>query len=104
MHEKAMPGHVGNHDMSGLPELGIWRAHANVWRYIIENNIQSALIIEDDVDWDLHIKEIMGNLNWQLRYNNTIRWGKDVQKGWQEDCPYGKDAPRLRRPNARCND
>jgi GR25 family glycosyltransferase involved in LPS biosynthesis len=61
-----------------------------VWRHIIDNNIQSALIIEDDVDWELNIKEIMGNLRWQLQYNNTIRWGKDVQKGWKEECPYGK--------------
>lgn len=58
---------------------------------MIDNDIQSALIIEDDVDWDVNIKEIMGTLNWNLRYNNTIRWGKDnVQKGWKEDCPYGK--------------
>lgn len=91
MHPKAMPGHVGTNNMTGKPALGIWRAHANVWRYIIDNNIQSALIIEDDVDWDVNIKEIMGTLNWNLRYNNTIRWGKDnVQKGWKEDCPYGR--------------
>lgn len=75
--------------MTGTPALGIWRAHANVWRYIIDNNIQTALVIEDDVDFDVNIKEIMGMLNWQLRYNNTIRWGKDVEKGWKEECPYG---------------
>ncbi|KAF2271886.1 uncharacterized protein EI97DRAFT_366464, partial [Westerdykella ornata] len=63
--------------------------HANAWRYIIDNDIQSALIIEDDVDWDVNIKDIMGLMNWQLRYNNTIRWGAgNVQQGWNEDCPY----------------
>ncbi|KAF2260866.1 hypothetical protein CC78DRAFT_471928 [Lojkania enalia] len=51
----------------------------------------SALILEDDVDWDVNIKEIMGNFDWQLRYNNTIRWGQNVEKGWDEECPYGCD-------------
>ncbi|KAF2266483.1 hypothetical protein CC78DRAFT_531596 [Lojkania enalia] len=91
IHPKAMPPHIGPNDMTGTAPLGIWRAHANVWRYIIDNNIQSALVIEDDVDFDVNIKEIMGNFNWQLKYNNTIRWGKDVEKGWDEDCPYGCD-------------
>ncbi|PSN74957.1 hypothetical protein BS50DRAFT_28029 [Corynespora cassiicola Philippines] len=95
IHPKAQPPHIGNNDMNGTAALGIWRAHANVWRHIIDNNIQSALIIEDDVDFDVNIKQIMGTLNWQLRYNNTIRWGKDVDKGWKEECPYGCDWDEL---------
>jgi hypothetical protein len=94
IHPKAMPGHIGKNDMTGTPALGIWRAHANAWRHIIDNDIQSALIIEDDVDWDTNIKLIMGRFQWQLKYNNTIRFGADnVQKGWQgeEECPYGCD-------------
>ena len=99
MHPKAAPPHVGNNNMTGTAALGIWRAHANVWRYIIDNDIQSALIIEDDVDWDTNIKDIMGMLNWQLRYNNTIRWGKDnVEKGWKEECPYGKPSAPTQTP------
>ncbi|KAF2799472.1 glycosyltransferase family 25 protein, partial [Melanomma pulvis-pyrius CBS 109.77] len=91
IHPKAMPPHIGPHNMTGKAWLGVWRAHADVWRYIIDNNVQSALIIEDDVDFDVGIKEIMGNFNWQLRFNNTIRWGKNVEKGWEEECPYGCD-------------
>jgi hypothetical protein len=53
--------------------LGIWRAHANAWRHMIDNNIQTALIIEDDVDWDENIKEIMSLFNHQLQHNNTLR-------------------------------
>lgn len=91
MHPKGMPGQVGPNSLVGRPPMGIWRAHANAWRHIIDNNLESALIIEDDVDWDVNIKEIMGSLRWQLQYNNTIRWGKDnVQKGWNEKCAYGK--------------
>ncbi|KAF2814092.1 uncharacterized protein BDZ99DRAFT_380318 [Mytilinidion resinicola] len=85
----------------GLPEkmrgsrLGCWRAHANAWRYVIDNNLGSALILEDDVDWDMNIREVMGLWNWQLKYNNTIRWGQDVKKGWSEECPYGCDWDEL---------
>ncbi|KAF2115002.1 hypothetical protein BDV96DRAFT_576288 [Lophiotrema nucula] len=92
VHPKAMPANNGPHDFTKKAWLGVWRAHANVWRYIIDNDVQSALIIEDDVDWDVNIKDIMGNLNWQLRYNNTVRWGQDnVQQGWDEECAYGCD-------------
>jgi hypothetical protein len=86
-----MPAHIGPHNMTGKPWLGVWRAHADVWRYIIDNDVQSAMIIEDDVDFDVSIKQIMGNLNWQLRFNNTIRWGENVERGWDEECPYGCD-------------
>jgi hypothetical protein len=83
--------------MVGRTPLGVWRAHANAWKYMMDNNIQSALIIEDDVDWDVNIKNIFGTLHWQLKYNNTIRWGKDnVQKGWEEDCAYGKQYPSMK--------
>ncbi|KAF2729405.1 hypothetical protein EJ04DRAFT_502407 [Polyplosphaeria fusca] len=63
-----------------------------------------ALIIEDDVDFDVNIKEIMGNLNWQLKYNNTIRWGDEVERGapgcdWDEiyvgQCSGGPNKERL---------
>ncbi|KAK0650313.1 hypothetical protein DIS24_g6964 [Lasiodiplodia hormozganensis] len=36
--------------------LGAWRAHVNVLRKIVEQNITTALILEDDADWDLRIK------------------------------------------------
>ncbi|KAF2209961.1 glycosyltransferase family 25 protein [Cercospora zeae-maydis SCOH1-5] len=36
-----------------------WRAHMDVMRRIVEDNIQSALVLEDDVDWDVRIKSQM---------------------------------------------
>lgn len=36
-----------------------WRSHTNVLRKLVEENISSALILEDDVDWDLRIKTQM---------------------------------------------
>ena len=38
-------------------EYAVWRAHANVWRKIIEEGLTTALILEDDNDWDINLKE-----------------------------------------------
>jgi hypothetical protein len=38
-------------------EYAVWRAHANVWRRIIEDGITTALIIEDDNDWDINLRQ-----------------------------------------------
>jgi GR25 family glycosyltransferase involved in LPS biosynthesis len=45
---------------SGMPndgQIGCWRAHMNIWREMIRTGISSALILEDDVDWDVRIVE-----------------------------------------------
>ncbi|GME45015.1 Glycosyltransferase family 25 [Neofusicoccum parvum] len=39
--------------------LNSWRVHLNVLRRIVEQNLTSALILEDDADWDLRIKSQM---------------------------------------------
>ncbi|PWN31382.1 uncharacterized protein FA14DRAFT_175572 [Meira miltonrushii] len=46
-----------------LSKLACYRAHANVWRAFLEDENQpaTALILEDDVDWDVNIKNIMSN-------------------------------------------
>lgn len=36
--------------------LGSWRSHMNAVRSIIERNLSSALIMEDDMDWDVRLK------------------------------------------------
>jgi Glycosyltransferase family 25 (LPS biosynthesis protein) len=38
-------------------EYAVWRSHANIWRKIIEDDVNTALILEDDNDWDLNLKE-----------------------------------------------
>lgn len=35
---------------------GSWRAHMNVLNTIIDHNLTSALILEDDADWDIRLK------------------------------------------------
>ncbi|KAH0489130.1 hypothetical protein TgHK011_009574 [Trichoderma gracile] len=36
--------------------LGSWRGHMNAIRQVVKQEIGSALIIEDDMDWDIHLK------------------------------------------------
>ncbi|KAM0714111.1 hypothetical protein Q7P37_011075 [Cladosporium fusiforme] len=39
--------------------LYAWRSHMNVLSKIVEQNLTSALVLEDDVDWDIRIKSQM---------------------------------------------
>ena len=81
--------------------MGVWRAHANIWKHIIDKDISSALIIEDDVDWDVNIKSIMGAWSWQLQHNNSLhqvaattgdRWTSESD---EKKCAYGCDWDEL---------
>jgi GR25 family glycosyltransferase involved in LPS biosynthesis len=38
--------------------LACYRGHANIWRKMIEDDVETALIMEDDIDWDLNVREI----------------------------------------------
>jgi len=51
--------------LEGLPEnprarnniVGCWRAHLNFAQTIVRNKLSSALVLEDDADWDTHLKD-----------------------------------------------
>ncbi|ODQ49826.1 hypothetical protein SAICODRAFT_10360 [Saitoella complicata NRRL Y-17804] len=50
IHEKAHP--TGEWpERVDMSHLGSWRSHMNALKYIIDNQIETALIVEDDVDW-----------------------------------------------------
>ncbi|KAL8388315.1 hypothetical protein RB595_009318 [Gaeumannomyces hyphopodioides] len=36
--------------------IGSWRAHLNVLRTVVEEGLETALILEDDIDWDVRLK------------------------------------------------
>lgn len=36
--------------------LGSWRGHMNAIRRVVDENLDSALIMEDDMDWDVRLK------------------------------------------------
>ena len=39
--------------------VGSWRAHINALANVVKNNYTSALIVEDDVDWDVRLKSLL---------------------------------------------
>ncbi|KAI1098638.1 glycosyltransferase family 25 protein [Jackrogersella minutella] len=42
---------------SGSPGAkGSWRSHMNALQAVVRDNLESALIIEDDIDWDIRLK------------------------------------------------
>ncbi|PHH70270.1 hypothetical protein CDD83_5483 [Cordyceps sp. RAO-2017] len=52
--EKAVPFGVNMKDVQDN-FLGSWRGHLNAVRRIVESGSSSALIMEDDMDWDAHL-------------------------------------------------
>ncbi|TAQ89233.1 hypothetical protein B7494_g2461 [Chlorociboria aeruginascens] len=61
MNEKAMPPGDKWKEMS-KSQLGSWRAHINALHEIVRLNLSSALILEDDADWDIRIKDQLHSL------------------------------------------
>ncbi|KAK9374026.1 uncharacterized protein V1513DRAFT_401520 [Lipomyces chichibuensis] len=69
--------------------LGCWRAHADAWRDVIDNNFETALILEDDIDWDENIHQIFHDLSLQMQ-NNKLRLVKPTDHE-RASAPYGLD-------------
>lgn len=86
IHDKAKP--------AGTPvtvaELGSWRAHANAWKHLLESDKQTALILEDDVDWDVDIRTAAETLAGVLNQGNHALRFRDPVEG-EEQTPYGLD-------------
>ncbi|KAF7563759.1 hypothetical protein G7046_g371 [Stylonectria norvegica] len=53
--QKAVPYGIDGTRMSDS-FLGNWRGHMNTLRHIVDSDISSALILEDNLDWDVHLK------------------------------------------------
>ena len=60
LHGDAVADHAlpedANREALGPGNIGSWRAHMNVIQHVVANNLSSALIMEDDLDWDVRIK------------------------------------------------
>ncbi|CAD6449169.1 29b5c204-f9b4-4c48-a0de-5a0e0a834a34 [Sclerotinia trifoliorum] len=65
--------------------LGSWRGHMNVIRSIIERNLASAFIMEDDVDWDIRL------LNQLPEYAKGVRTLSNIPLNKRQHSPYGDD-------------
>lgn len=66
--DKALP----NEHNPGLKdvEYACWRTHADAWRKVVEEGWDTAMIMEDDADWDGGIHESMA-LAWEALANIT---------------------------------
>ncbi|KAK2018131.1 hypothetical protein LZ32DRAFT_634993 [Colletotrichum eremochloae] len=53
--DKAIPK-TSEHGRLSDGAIGCWRGHMNALGEIVRRNLSSALILEDDVDWDIRIR------------------------------------------------
>ncbi|KAF8419075.1 glycosyltransferase family 25-domain-containing protein [Tirmania nivea] len=67
--DKALPYDINNPPPKPPTpaELGCWRAHANVWARIIDENLSSALILEDDIDFTVGIRNVLTSISTHLQ-------------------------------------
>jgi GR25 family glycosyltransferase involved in LPS biosynthesis len=59
--DNAIPSKPGKNRMSN-PVIGCWRGHMDAIRMVVQQNLSSVLILEDDADWDVRLKEQMRDL------------------------------------------
>ncbi|KAK4692406.1 hypothetical protein P7C71_g4788, partial [Lecanoromycetidae sp. Uapishka_2] len=79
--------------LKGLPEkekarnniVGCWRAHLNAAQMIVKSGLSSALLIEDDADWDSHLKDQLQAFAVGSQYISGATAGQKPQS------PYGDD-------------
>ncbi|CAK1357441.1 hypothetical protein CB0940_07823 [Cercospora beticola] len=94
---KAFPPHADDFGTNNSA-IGAWRAHMDVLRMIVEQNISSAVVMESDVDWDYRIKQQMQGF---ARASRLLQQ-PEAHNSWFEDgdrlihplptiTPYGDD-------------
>ncbi|KAK9479777.1 hypothetical protein V1514DRAFT_327370 [Lipomyces japonicus] len=71
------------------PELGCWRAHVNVWREFLDSGKDTMLVLEDDLDFDVNIKNIFQRISIQMQHNQ-LRVTPPTEHE-QRSAPYGLD-------------
>jgi hypothetical protein len=87
IHDKVVPPSWSQDRKSA--GLGCWRSHANIWRKIITEDIATAIVLEDDADWDVNIKKqmvlqsqaILSNPN-LITKESSVEEGKPYRDDW----------------------
>ncbi|KAI1342424.1 glycosyltransferase family 25 protein [Xylariaceae sp. FL0016] len=77
---------IGQETGNLIPELGsakAWMAHLDLLKHVVANEIETALIMEDDVDWDVRIKDQM-----RLVWENVRKYTSNHE---DEPAPDGDD-------------
>ncbi|RYP03756.1 hypothetical protein DL764_004931 [Monosporascus ibericus] len=77
-------------DRKVMPDanLGSWRSHINAIRLIVEDSLSSALIMEDDMDWDVHLKTQLSQF---APAAQTLEAGFHHNQTLASPSPYGRD-------------
>ncbi|BFZ62487.1 hypothetical protein YB2330_003581 [Saitoella coloradoensis] len=89
IHDKGYPfGGWQTNPLWDMAKLGSWRSHMNALKYIVDNKIETALILEDDVDWDVHVKSQLSSFALALR-NSNLRSPYTPEE--IQNAPYGLD-------------
>ncbi|KAE8144471.1 hypothetical protein BDV25DRAFT_93075 [Aspergillus avenaceus] len=90
--EKAYPPHLNDPGRPALlkGEIGSWRAHMNAMQKMLADDLTTALILEDDVDWDITLKTqlqefALGNHALQKHHHSSSPYG-DWDLLWLGHC------------------
>jgi GR25 family glycosyltransferase involved in LPS biosynthesis len=59
-----------------------------VWRRVLNEKLETALILEDDVDWDVNIHDIFEELSRQMRKGKLQQTAMTEEE--QLTAPYGE--------------
>lgn len=57
LRHEGLPPHIGGKKGLTPPNESAFRAHADLWRQIMEGPDETVLVLEDDIDWDVNIRE-----------------------------------------------
>ncbi|KAJ9601863.1 hypothetical protein H2200_013636 [Cladophialophora chaetospira] len=78
---KALP-----HTMSQKATIiGCWRAHLNIYQKMVHENVSTALIFEDDADWDVALKHQL------VQFARASRFIGGIEDDHVASSPYGDD-------------
>ena len=72
-------------------EVGCWRGHMNILQKIVKDGIGSALILEDDADWDVRIVQQMQQFAVATKDVLAQKPPRDNPTRPHSDSPYGDD-------------
>jgi GR25 family glycosyltransferase involved in LPS biosynthesis len=63
--------------------IGCWRAHLNVLQKIVHEDVASALVFEDDADWDVSLKSQL------IQFARGSRYISNTTHAEKAHSPYG---------------
>jgi hypothetical protein len=88
--DKAIPTMGDDRERLANPVIGSWRGHVDALREVVRRNLSSALIMEDDVDWDIRIRQQLRNFAHSSRALTQPIMNWDGTPGQVADITYAK--------------